>query len=144
MPKTALGLPKSTDPTFTSLVAPLQAEMAGAGTAVAAAYTSRANPRNILIMMGMSTPLTGQISEFQTGMAEGLGTALKGTHKRAYPAGAMGGSMWCEDSSTSGLKVGICSVADNGGALIVLYFNHTAAQTAAAILQLRPTVEHKA
>jgi hypothetical protein len=143
MPSTALGLPKSTNPQFTAMLDPLTSSLGSDGKADAAVYASTSNPRNILMILGIGTDLSGATDEFQSSMFAAIGSELGGTHPKSYPAGSMGGSLQCETGSESTLKIGICSVADDGGAMIVLYFNHTGAQTAAAVLQLRSKIEKK-
>lgn len=144
MPTTALGLSKSTDKTYTGIAEELSSgiQSHGGGTASAAAYMSKSNSKNILILIGVPIDLSYHDIEYQDSIYTGIAGQLSGKNKKSYPAGVMGGSMWCADGSAgSNVKVGICSVVDNGGGLIALYFNHTGAQLAAAMAKLRPAVE---
>lgn len=139
MPATALGWSKSKDSSISSMIDGLKQSI-NDGTTTAAAYQSKSNPKNVLLLIGVATDLTGADQEFQDSMYSGLSSELDTKNKKSYSAGSMGGIMWCADGE-AGLKIGICSVADNGGAFIVMYFNHTGTQAASIVPGLRSKVE---
>jgi hypothetical protein len=143
LPATALGMAKSHDSTFNEFADGLRKgiDTQGGGVAVASVYMSKSNPRSVLVLIGVPSDLTYRDVEFQGEVYQGIAGPWNAKNRKSYPTGAMGGSMWCADGADSSLRLGICSVADNGGGFIVLYFNHNGAQTAAVVGKLRPTVE---
>jgi hypothetical protein len=142
MPATVLGLPKTSEFNANDLAKSMSEAITipGGGKAAIASYKSTSNRKNVLILIGFPVDLTYSSRSFQSATYTGIAQALKAKNQKSYPTGAMGGLMWCADVPHSANE-GICSLADNGGGLVVLYFNHTGAQTAAAVLKLRPAVE---
>ena len=147
MPKTALGLPKATDPTMTNLAQTMQSSLAGSAavSSSAAIYQSSSTPLNIMIVVGIADKVSSP-SAYANDIYKGLSASqVKMKPKSSYPPGSGGGSMWCADGSVAAggksLPLAVCDVTDNGGSLLVMYYEHSAHALARSMPVLRSKME---
>jgi hypothetical protein len=144
-PETLGGRAKVTDPTVTSSLSSLDAELAkvpGATGSVSGLYGDV--PKQDLVMVAAASSITGspqeRFDQFLSGMTSG---GMQLTNLADTDPGPLGGIAKCGDSGTSGVEMAVCVWSDNGSIGMFAMLFKEKAELEKEFVSMRGQVEQK-
>ena len=145
LPASVDGLPPAADPAIAELMGRLMsAAMPNAN--VTGAYKDTTDPRKLIVLVGIETPITDPEAEVKNGFY-GMRTTLQGlSTPKTYPPGAQGGAMQCahgeiKPPNATPIPIAVCVVADHKGMMFTLFYSMTEAHAVEVTTTIRPRFE---
>jgi hypothetical protein len=144
-PATLGGRPKLTDPQFAEATTGLKEALSQAPgtTSTVGALYGDASKQDIVMIAGASAPLVNPEKQLEDTLKGASSGGLVLTDVVKVEPGPLGGTAKCGNSTTSGIKLGVCAWADNGSVGMIAVYFKSVDDVKAEFIDLRGQIEQK-